>query len=67
MFNYYEYLAICLYKRLINEKDAKLYFKDLLCYVKEAFDSSILFEEKYANRNQYKGIQWLFKQWNISY
>ena len=65
LFNYYEYLAICLFKRLINENEAKLYFKELLPDVKDLFESSILFEEGYAKKEQYKGIQWLFKKWNI--
>ncbi len=63
LFNYYEYLAICLYKELISKNEAELYFKDRLVYVKEIFDSSILFKEGYAQKEQYKGIQWLFKKW----
>lgn len=27
LFNYYEYLAICIYKELIHESESKLYFK----------------------------------------
>lgn len=60
VFNYYEYLAICLYKNLINEEEAKLYFKELLSDVKDLFESSLLFKEGYAKKEQYKGIQWLF-------
>ena len=65
LFNYYEFLAICLYKKLINEREAQLYFKESVKAVRDLFDSSILFEEGYANREQYKGIQWLFKKWKI--
>ena len=65
LFNYYEYLAICLYQKLINEKETKLYFKDLLRKVKDKFESSILFEDGYANRDQYKVLLWLFKRWRI--
>lgn len=63
LFNYYEYLAICLHQKLIDEKEAKLYFKDLLIYVKDKFEDSILFKEEYAEKDQYKGLQWLFKRW----
>ena len=65
LFNYYEYLAICLYKKLINEKNARLYFNTLLKSVKESFDNSLLFKKKFANKNDYPGINWLFKKWNI--
>ena len=65
LFNYYEYLAICLYKNLIGEKEAKLYFKELLINIKELFEKSILFKEGYATKEQYKGIQWLFKKWGV--
>ena len=60
--NYYEYLSICLYQNLISEKYSKLYFGDLLFYVKDIFESSELFKKDYAKKNQYKGIQWLFKK-----
>jgi len=58
-------LAICLYQKLINEKEAKLYFKILLKEVKELFESSLLFEEEYAKKEDYKALNWLFKKWNI--
>ena len=63
LFNYYEYLAVCIYKGLVNEDEIKLYFKDLLKEVKEKFDHSILFEEGYSEREQYRGLIWLFKKW----
>ena len=65
LFNYYEYLAICLYQKLINEKYAKYYFKELLDDVKQLFEDSILFKEQYAQKSQYKGLQWLFDRWKI--
>jgi len=65
LFNYYEFLAICLHRRLINEIEAKLFFKESLISVKELFESSLLFKEEYAKKEQYKGLQWLFKKWNI--
>lgn len=65
LFNYYEYLAICLYKNLVNESESKLYFKDLLISVKRMFESSLLFKNKVAKKQEYKGIQWLFKKWNL--
>jgi len=65
LFNYYEYLALIIYKRLINESSAKLYFYELVKDTKELFDSSILFEGGYAKREQYPGILWLFKKWKI--
>lgn len=65
LFNYYEYLSICLYKSLIDENGAKLYFGELLPDVRQLFENSILFKKEYAKKEQYKGIQWLFKKWNI--
>jgi hypothetical protein len=65
LFNYYEYVAICLYKKLINKSESNLYFKDLLKSVKEYFESSLLFERELAKKEEYPGIQWLFKKWNI--
>jgi len=65
LFNYYEYLAICLYKNLINESETKLYFKDILKSIKDMFDNSLLFEKKLSKKEEYPGIQWLFKLWNI--
>ena len=65
LFNYYEYLAICLFKKLINEPEAKLYFKFPIKGVKDLFESSILFEKGYASREEYPGIQWLFKKWEV--
>ena len=65
LFNYYEYLSICLYKKIINEKETKLYFEERLKYVSELFNSSILFKEKYAEKEQYKSLQWLFKRWKV--
>ncbi len=65
LFNYYEYLSICLYKKLINENVAKLYFKNLLVSVKSLFDNSILFKENYSKKEDYKGILWLFRYWEI--
>jgi hypothetical protein len=65
LFNYYEYLAICLHKKIINENDAKLYFTFLLRSVKEYFNTSSLFEENQAGKNEYPGILWLLKKWKI--
>ena len=65
LFNYYEYLAICVNQRLINEKETKLYFKDLLIEVKDRFENSLLFKERYAEKSQYKVLQWLFKKWEV--
>ena len=65
LFNYYEYLAICLFKNLIRKHDAKLYFYDLLKDTRLQFESSILFKMEYAKREQYKALQWLFKIWNV--
>jgi len=65
LFNYYEYLSICLYQKIINEKETRLYFEERLKSVKDLFNSSILFKEGYANQNQYQALQWLFKKWDI--
>ena len=65
LFNYYEFLSICIYQNLINEKESKLFFKEPIKSVREIFDSSILFKEGYAKKEQYKALQWLFKKWNI--
>jgi len=62
LFNYYEYLAICLYKNFINESETKLYSKDLLKSVKKYFESSLLFKKGAAQKEEYKEIQWLFKR-----
>jgi|TARA_B100001971_G_C18026302_1_gene450177 hypothetical protein len=47
LFNYYEYLAISVYKKLVNESETILYFKGLLKDIKELFGSSILSSEGY--------------------
>jgi len=65
LFNYYEYLAICLNKQLINENETKLYFKEILKGIKRDFENSLLFKKKIAKKEEYPGIQWLFKHWNI--
>ncbi len=65
LFNYYEYLAVCINQSLIKEKETKIYFKDLLIEVKDKFEDSILFKEDYAKKEEYKGLQWLFKRWEI--
>lgn len=65
LFNCYEFLAICLHNGLINEKETRLFFKTPLISVKDLFESSLLFKEGYAKKEQYKGIQWLFRKWNI--
>jgi len=65
LFNYYEYLAICIYKKLINESESKLYFKDILKGIKRVFEESLLFEKNEAKKEEYPGIQWLFKIWNV--
>jgi len=65
LFNYYEYLAICLYKNLINKNETKLYFKQRLIYVKDEFDSSLMFKENYAKKEEYKVLNWLFKNWKL--
>lgn len=56
LFNYYEYLAICIFKKLINEEEVKLYFKNLLISMRQMFEDSILFEEGYAKKEEYPGI-----------
>lgn len=65
LFNYYEYLALCIHQKFINEKETKLYFKESLKGVKEMFELSLLFEKGYAKKEQYPGIRWLFKTWEI--
>jgi len=65
LFNYYEYLAICLNKNLINESETKLYFKDILKGIKRDFNNSLLFKKEIAKKQEYPGIQWLFKHWKI--
>lgn len=67
LFNYYEYVAICVHQQLINEKIIIKYFKQLLISVKEKFDNSILFKKNYAKKEDYPGIQWLFNRWEIEY
>jgi len=64
LFNYYEYLAICVYQRLVNEQETKLYFKDLLVGVRQKFENSVLFMEHYAERSQYGALRWLFRHWD---
>jgi len=64
LFGYYEYLAICLYKKLVDERDIKLYFKIPLKEVNFLFERSLLFSEDYAKREDYPVTQWLFKRWS---
>ncbi len=47
----------------MDEGEIKFYFLDLLAAVKEKFGDSILFEERYAQREEYKALQWLFRRW----
>ena len=65
LFNFYEFLAICIYKGLIDNDKSKIFFKSLVESVKEMFDLSLLFREGYAKQEQYKGLQWLFRKWKI--
>jgi len=65
LFNYYEYISICVYKKFINESDAKLYFKFILKSIKRIFNESLLFEKSLASKTEYPGIQWIFKKWKI--
>jgi len=65
LFNYYEYLALCIRQRFINENEARLYFEESLKGMKEIFELSLLFKEGYAKKEQYPGILWLFKKWQI--
>lgn len=67
LFNYYEYLAICIHQKLINENVSKRYFKQLLISVKEKFDDSILFKRGYAKKEDYIGLIWLFNKWQVEY
>jgi len=65
LFNYYEFFAVCIFKEIIDEKETKLLFREYLKSVKELFEKSILFKEEYAEKRQYKVLQWLFKEWKI--
>lgn len=65
LFNYYEYLAVCLKKELINESETWLYFKEFLIELKENFDESVLFKKRIGDKEKYPGIQWLFKNWKL--
>jgi len=67
LFNYYEFLALCVSKKLIKESDAKIYFKSLLPSVRQRFEDSLLFVEGLAKKEDYPGLQWLFKRWEIEY
>ena len=64
LFNYYEYLAICVYKNLIDVNATRLYFRDLLISVRQVFKKSLMFEKEYVQKEEYKGLQWLFKNWS---
>jgi hypothetical protein len=65
LFNYYEYLAACIFQEIVNESEIRRYFIDLVKAVKKRFEVSILFKGEYAQKDQYKGLQWLFKKWNL--
>ena len=65
LFNYYEYLAICVYKKSLSDDEVKLYFLFPLRTVKNWFESSILFEKGYVKKEQYPEILWLSKKWEI--
>ena len=69
LFDYYEFIALCIYEKLINENNSKIYFKRLLISVKDHFNDSILFREQFKDGfikiEQYPVLQWLFKKWNI--
>ena len=65
LFNYYEYLAICVYKKFVKGKDARLYFNDLLKATWVQFKESILFSKGFAEKEQYRVLNWLFKKWEV--
>jgi hypothetical protein len=65
LFNFYEYLAICINKNFVKEIEIRLFFNSFLKEVKILFEDSFMFKENYATKEQYKGIQWLFKKWNL--
>lgn len=65
LFNFYEYLAICIKKKLIKETNAKIYFKILIKNLKKHFKNSQLFKTEVVTKRQYPGILWLFKYWKI--
>ena len=56
-----------MFKKLVNEKEIKLYFKNLLNDVRQMFEDSILFEQNYAKKEDYPGLRWLFDKWKIEY
>jgi len=55
-------LAIYVHGNLIDENITRLFFKESLISVKELFEKSSLFKNRYAKKSQYKVIQWLFKK-----
>ncbi len=63
LFNYYEYLSICIFKKIIKEKEGKLFFKGLLKETQKVFNTSFMFEQGYSNKKQYPFLKWLFKKW----
>ena len=65
LFNFYEYLALCVSQKFVDEKVAMVFFREYLKSVKELFDKSVLFKGGYAEAEQYKGLLWLFKRWNV--
>lgn len=63
LFNFYEYLAIIIYKKIILEKDLLPYFERFLFDVYLNFKESILFEGgERKPEEEYKYLIWLFKK-----
>jgi len=64
LFNFYEYLALVIYSKIIPEKYVLAYFERFLFDVYLNFKESILFEEgtKIQPEKGYKHLIWLFRR-----
>jgi len=67
LFNYYEYLAVCVNHKMVREEMTRKYFKPSIIFVSEAMSDSTLFKKGFSKINEYPYLMWLFNKWDISH
>ena len=65
VFNFYEYIAICVYTKIVRNNVTRRFFFNLLVSTKELFDESLLFKDGLAKKKHYSALLWLFFYWGI--
>jgi hypothetical protein len=52
-------------KGILGNKGIISLINNILKGIKIVFESSLLFEKELAKKEEYPGIQWLFKHWKL--